>query len=107
MQVDPAAQTVGPVYPIPPHCPYFATVAPPVGAETGTLVVGFETGGDDTGAAPEELPAGVPQTESGIMPFCSNHCSKRPAIFTCPATVGCELLVRNFDVQYFPSQSKK
>ena len=22
----PAAQVVGPVYPVPPHCPYFATV---------------------------------------------------------------------------------
>lgn len=82
MHVDPEAQAVGPVYPIPPHCPHSATVpAPPVGAETGAEVVGFDTGGLDTGAAPEELPAGVSQEASGIMPFCSSHCSKRPAIF--------------------------
>jgi hypothetical protein len=32
VQVEPAAQVVDPVYPIPPHCPHFATV-PPAAAE--------------------------------------------------------------------------
>jgi len=27
--VEPEAQTVPPVHPVPPHCPYFATVVPP------------------------------------------------------------------------------
>ena len=31
MQVDPEAQVVGPVYPVPPHCPHLATV--PVGVD--------------------------------------------------------------------------
>jgi hypothetical protein len=26
VQVDPEAHVVGPVYPVPPHCPHFATV---------------------------------------------------------------------------------
>jgi hypothetical protein len=30
VQVDPLAHTVAPVYPSPPHCPYFATVPEPV-----------------------------------------------------------------------------
>lgn len=38
VQVLPATQAVGPLYPIPPHCPYLATV-PPVGG-----VVGWEVG---------------------------------------------------------------
>lgn len=38
MQVLPDAQTVEPVYPVPPHCPYFATAAP-VAVATAELVV--------------------------------------------------------------------
>jgi len=34
----PDAHTVGPVYPVPPHCPYLATV--PVVDGTGTVVPG-------------------------------------------------------------------
>jgi hypothetical protein len=32
LQVDPAAQVVQPVYPLPPHWPHLATVQPPVEA---------------------------------------------------------------------------
>lgn len=39
MQVLPAAQTVDPVYPIPPHCPYFATTAPVAVAAALVVVV--------------------------------------------------------------------
>ena len=38
MQVLPAAQTVPPVHPEPPHCPYFATVVP-VGVATAEVDV--------------------------------------------------------------------
>ena len=35
VQVEPDSQVVPPVHPVPPHCPYLATVVPPV----ATLVV--------------------------------------------------------------------
>lgn len=39
MHVDPAAHVVGPEYPLPPHCPYLATVPPlPVLVLAGALV---------------------------------------------------------------------
>lgn len=41
LQVEPAAQVVGPVQPWPPHWPYLgATPEPPVGAEVGAAEVG-------------------------------------------------------------------
>lgn len=48
MHVLPDAQTVPPVHPFPPHCPYLATVGPAGGAEL--VVVGVAAavvGGDD------------------------------------------------------------
>ena len=41
VQVDPLAQTVEPVYPSPPHWPYFATVPDPV-LEVDVVVTGLE-----------------------------------------------------------------
>lgn len=46
MQVEPAAQTVGPVQPAPPHCPYLVCVAP----EAEVVVV---TGGLEEDVVPE------------------------------------------------------
>lgn len=42
MHVLPAAQTVAPVQPVPPHCPYFGTVTPltaPVVAAAAEVLV--------------------------------------------------------------------
>ena len=39
--MEPAAQTVGPVYPVPPHWPYFATVPAADEVAGGTAVVGL------------------------------------------------------------------
>jgi len=42
VQVVPATQVVLPVYPVPPHWPYFATVVPPVvlvPVDAGAVVV--------------------------------------------------------------------
>lgn len=39
MQVEPVAQTVEPVYPVPPHCPYFATGVPVAVATEDEVVV--------------------------------------------------------------------
>ena len=46
MHVDPVAQTVAPVHPCPPHCPYLGTVPPETGEVVGiTEVLSVVTGG--------------------------------------------------------------
>lgn len=52
MQVLPEAQVVGPVYPVPPHCPHFATVPP---AELEVEVAFEEVVGEDPPTDEDEL----------------------------------------------------
>lgn len=57
MQVEPEAHTVGPVHPIPPHCPYSAAVpAAPVDPDAADViaVVGFTTTVDTVVGVDEE-----------------------------------------------------
>lgn len=37
--MDPLTHTVGPEYPLPPHCPHFATVSPVPPPGTGVVVL--------------------------------------------------------------------
>lgn len=57
LQVLPAAQAVGPVQPLPPHCPYFGEVATLVCVGGAEVVGAAEVGAAEVGAA--ELAGGV------------------------------------------------